>query len=295
MNDNIADKVRLIINSIPEETTLLEKVRWVYVNLGKIISYDYKKMDFKNKVSINDTYISKYQTCIQVSDLLNEIFNSIPGIKSISVERQMDKQYFDEAHRSNIVTLSSGERIVLDLIFDLPYLQNNFQTKNFGYFDDGDIDTIIISTYEDKIMDSKMGLDTNYNDDKLKTLKYELRATDLSNFSYEEKTDFIIGKIKPFLNTNCDFVEATNFIDNTLFMDTINGFVIRHNIINPIDNERIRVYIISDGNEKVWYTYSNDYKLIKSNEAIIVKYISDGWFNRSGLLYNYIDNKKEIK
>lgn len=292
MNDNIADKIRWIINNIPQETNEIEKIRWVYINLGKIISYNYKDLDFKTKVSINDNYISKYQTCIQVSDLLNEMLNSIDGISCVSVERQMDKKYFDEAHRSNVVTLSTGERIVLDLIYDLPLIQNNCQTKNFGFFDDGDINTIIISTFEDKQMDSKLGFNTDYNDNRLRELKYNLRHQDLDLLPFEERMDYIINQIKPFISNDCDFVEATNFIDNELFIDTISGFVIRHNIINPDNNERIRVYIISDAIDKVWYTYSNSERLHKSSEATVVKYISDGWFNRSGGLYNYIEKAK---
>ena len=42
IGQNIIPSINFIMSTIPENTTDLEKVRYIYINLGKLFSYDYR-------------------------------------------------------------------------------------------------------------------------------------------------------------------------------------------------------------------------------------------------------------
>lgn len=289
--DNISAQIRNIINNMPSDLNELEKVRWVYMNLGLIINYDYKNLDFLNKVSIDDEYISRYQTCVQVADIMNQILTKL-GIKCENLEREVDKLHFDQAHVYNVVTLDTDEKIVLDLVYDLHLIKNNFRTLNFGYKDDG-YDYIIISQFEDKMMDEKLGLRTDYKDDELNDFRIGLERSGYNFTSYEEEVDYIISKVLPYMNNTNDIVEGTNLLDYKLFEDIIRGTIVRHNICNN-NKEKIRVYLFTKDDDKVWYLYTGSNSLIKSSMQEVQDLISNGWVSKSGNLYEYLDQGKRL-
>ena len=290
MEENISNSIKEIISKMPDNLEELEKVRWVYVKLGSIISYDYRRLDFKNIVNISDEYISKYQTCVQVSDLLNQLLNSV-GVKCESFEREEDKLHYDQAHKYNVVTLNTGEKLYLDLVYDLPYIQNDFKTLNFGYKDAGN-EFIVISQFEDKMMDEKMGLYPNgYKDEEVEDFRRELERNNYYFNSYEEEMDYIINKSKTYLNPSVDFVEGSNILEKKMFQDIVRGLIITHNLVNQ-NMDKIRVYLFNKMDEKVWYLYSKGNNLIKSNEEDIKSLLNNGWINKSGEIYNYISENK---
>ncbi len=47
IGQNIIPSLNFIMSSIPDNLTDLEKVRYIYINLGKIFCYDYR-IDRKN-------------------------------------------------------------------------------------------------------------------------------------------------------------------------------------------------------------------------------------------------------
>ena len=65
--DNIKEDILNIINSIPNDTSDLEKARYVYIKLGKLFYYDSINKDYDKKCPLDSPYISRYQTCIQIS------------------------------------------------------------------------------------------------------------------------------------------------------------------------------------------------------------------------------------
>ena len=89
---NIFESLNKIISTIPNNATSLEKVRYVYVNLGLLFNYDYRvayDMKYAYTDFVNNN-IRKYQTCLQISKILNNILNNIPGVKSTIIPRRID-------------------------------------------------------------------------------------------------------------------------------------------------------------------------------------------------------------
>ena len=89
INENILPDILLLQKSIPKDISPLEQVRWIYINLGKLFSYDFrvakepeyvynKKIDFQKG-------IDRYQTCIQISYILDTILNQLPNVKKINL------------------------------------------------------------------------------------------------------------------------------------------------------------------------------------------------------------------
>lgn len=300
MEENISGKIRDILNNMPSNLSELEKIRWIYISLGSILSYDFRKLDFNKKININDEYISKYQTCVQISDLLYQMLNTV-GIKCDIYEREEDKLHFDQAHQYNEITakedleyfIDEGDKIVLDLVYDLPYIQNNFRTQNFGAKAFG-LGYAAISPIDEKIIDEKLGFYPNgYKDTEIDEFRRYLDRSHYAFNSYEEELDFIIGKVQPYLNPNVDFVEGTNILDNKLFEDIVRGLIIRHNLVNS-NLDKIRVYLFNKGEDKVWYLYSNGQNIVKSSEEEVRSLLDNGWVNKSGSIYNYLEQNKRL-
>ena len=84
INDsNIVSDINLILFNIPENVPTLDKVRWLYIKLGELFSYDYRVASFPEEVSkkltFEDNYIGSFQTCVQISQIMDIVLNSLGG------------------------------------------------------------------------------------------------------------------------------------------------------------------------------------------------------------------------
>lgn len=294
MDNNIKDELLNVINNIPNNITPIEKVRWVYVNFGKILSFDYKKFDSKTKVNLDSDYINKYQTCVQISYLLNDALNRIdPNIKSEVIERKIEGHRYEQEHLANIVTIND-EKYLLDLTLDLYRIHFDLKTKEFGFSGYTNYDLDIMPQSENIKMDEHLGLYNNgYTDNILKELEEEISFVDFSDYTFEEEIDYKILKLWTILNMNNTYSESNEFIykilvDNFLKCETIRS-VIRK------DNEQKYVYIFKKNNEIVWYIYDEDNIFYKSNSNEIKDMLDNGWINNKGLINQVLDNTQFIK
>lgn len=146
--------IKSIIDSIPSNLNDIEKVRYIYISLGKIVSMDINNIDSKNesisfniistinniwgcldKRSISDVSISKLFMCILSrvgikSELINSSING--GIAN--------KVYIDDNY------------LIVNLCNDIYNIQGNFSTKYFDKYNDNmDIDKKIGYIKEDYI------------------------------------------------------------------------------------------------------------------------------------------------
>ena len=133
--ENIMKDLNLIMLNIPNNLSSLEKVRWVYKKAGELFSYDYNYInDEESQVIYEKDFIGNYQTCIEISSILNLMLNNIDSnVKSEIVERNVDSRGRVDGHKCNVVSIGN-EKYVLDLTLDLYLIQAGFQTKNFGYY-----------------------------------------------------------------------------------------------------------------------------------------------------------------
>ena len=146
MFKNSENIINGIINNIPSNLSNIEKVRYLYIALGKILSADINTMDNKNeKISFSSVSVinniwgsitSGKTTSACISKLLMYLCSRI-GIKSELINSDINgnignKIYVDDSF------------LIVDLYNDLYNIQGGFSTKYFDkYNDNKDIDRIV--------------------------------------------------------------------------------------------------------------------------------------------------------
>ena len=288
--ENIKNEISNIINNIPEVGPL-EKVRWIYIKLGKILSFDYKNINYKNEIDLNNSIIEKYETCTQISFLLNEILNSIDSnIKSSIVERKIPFHSYDQEHVANLVEINE-KKYLLDLTLDLYRIHFGLSTLEFGYSNYEDSD--IISKQECLDIDKRLGLvDEDYIDIQLDSIINEIAFTDFKDVPFEEEIKYKLDKIKPILDLNDTYSESNQFIYNVVLDNILKCQTIRTIIRN--NNNQKYVYIFKRNSQILWYLFDESNNFYKSNQNEILDLLNNGWTNNKGIIFDYI-TQSEIK
>ena len=282
--ENIMKDLNLIMLNIPNNLSSLEKVRWVYKKAGELFSYDYNYInDEESQVIYEKDFIGNYQTCIEISSILNLMLNNIDSnVKSEIVERNVDSRGRVDGHKCNVVSIGN-EKYVLDLTLDLYLIQAGFQTKNFGYYTTiyGDEDIIPLADLEE--MDKKLGLIKfgEYTDKKVNDAKSRINAPKNKNLSFEENVDLRISEMNKLLYKYNGFLEGKNLI-NKLLHDFMNYYYKDYYLTN--ENEMICCIQISNNEEEVWYLYSLSLGLIKTEKEKISQMLDSGWQTKSNSL-----------
>lgn len=297
MRENVINDLVLLLFNLPENVTLLEKVRWLYVKTGEIFSYDYRISDdivyATSEIHLSDKYVNRYQTCTQISYLFNTMINNIEGCKSKIIERKADiKGTNGVEHVANEVTLDTGEKLILDLTLDLYLIQSGCQTKQFGYTTDVNNTCDIISLRECEEMDKKLGLIKNgeYTDKKIQRVKESMNSTDYSNMSEEEQIEYKINKIIPIIPKFNGYHESKQFI-NKLFIDVVREKYKEFNFKHKRDDEMemLTCFKILKNNVSLWYLYDSKLGLIKTNEETLKFMLNGGWTTKSETLLDELD------
>ena len=287
MKTNIKNEILQIVNNIPNVSPL-EKVRWVYIKLGKLFSFDYKYLDTQKEATLDSEVIDRYQTCVQISEILNEILNKIdPNIKSEVIERKNINRPYNKEHVCNVITIGN-EKYLLDLSLDLYRIHFDLKTKDFGYSGHPNMELDIISQNECTKMDKALGLYPNgYTDDKIKKTREELSFMDFRNMTFEEEIEYRLLRVNMILNMNDSYNESNLFLYNEVVDSFINCQTIR-TIIRNNDEQRY-VYIFIRNGEYVIYMYDENNRFYKTTINVLKGLLDNGWDNKKGLLYDFID------
>lgn len=176
-----------IVKEMPKDLTEIEKVRYLYIEIGKISSFNVEyacSLDdgfcrylYNEKMSIMELERQNYQNKVQVlckqeSELLAEILNKI-GIKSEIVG--IDKDIL--GHVDAVVTIGD-KKYCLDLVTDTYNIQKGLKTKKFAttekLFNGMKCDTI--NEEELRKIDIKLGYCKSgiYTDEIIEMLKVEM-------------------------------------------------------------------------------------------------------------------------
>jgi len=292
IGDNIFEELHILSLSVPDNLSLIEKVRWIYIKAGELFSYDYTILDgdIVPRVDLKEGYINNYQTCIGVSEVLSMILNHIdPRIKCNIIEREgVNRGRFTEKHKANEVIIGN-EKYILDLTLDLFLIQSGCRTKEFGFSSSPDVDYDIISLNECEEMDKKMGLIKNgeYTDKKISDLKSEIGRMDFSNKSFEEILDIKANKVSSLIPKFKGFFEGKNFI-NKLFKEVLNVNYKEFNIYS--EKNMITCFEIPNGEDKHWYLYGKDIGFVKSSSEVISSLLNNGWMTRSNTLMDELED-----
>ena len=294
INDNVMGDLNILLMNVPKNITPLEKLRWVYIKLGQIFCYDYDYLDRENQTSLafDKDYIGRYQSCIEISTIFDLVANNIDkNIKSSVVARKnaLIRGIGDHDHVCNLITMSSGEKYVMDLTLDLYLIQSGCKTMEFGYTTlNGDED--IISQYECREMDEKLGFIKNgeYTDNKIDIESDKIRNKEYSDFNsmIDDQISIINNLMMPFRG----YQEGKNYI-NKLFSKILKCNRREFNL-KYSDGKMVTCYMLGDENNSRWFIYDSTLKLIETSKEVINQMLESGWKTKSNTLETIIEGSK---
>ena len=300
-DNNILNDLNLILLNVPENVETLEKIRWIYIKCGELFSYDYRvayDINYgKKEIDFSKDYIDRYQTCSQISYILNIMFNNIEGCTSRIIERKADFRGANRLeHVANEITLSTGEKYIMDLTLDLYLIQSGCQTKQFGFTTDSEGTHDIIPISKCKKMDTNLNLIKNneYTDSKIESLKNELDSFDYSIMSDKEIIEYKIKKIIPIIPKFYGYHESKQFIDK-LFSELLHSNYKEYNLSTLDSNNNTKIltcFNIDCNSEPLWYLYDEKLGLIKTNKETLNYMLNSGWETRSQTLKEELYHKK---
>lgn len=296
VHENVIDELNSIMLNIPPNATLIEKIRYVYMKVGEVFSYDYYYLENQDtyKVRFEDDYIDRYITCREVSQVLALMLNNIDrdNIKCEVINRsKMFIRGDDEnSHLANLVTLSSGEKYILDLTLDLHLIQSGCKTMEFGYTTmSGDED--IISLRECEEMDRKLGLIRNegYRDSIINELSNKVNQIDFSEMSFEEAMFTKIHYLNSVMVGFRGLHEGKNYIK--MLLSRIVRCNYREFNLRGKDNQMITCYLLSNNfGDEAWYLYDINSGLVRTTPENIFSMLNNGWNTKSVSLDDVLEN-----
>lgn len=195
--DCYIDKLIVETNGLSE----LEKVRYVYLDLGKIMSFDllfyygneknkrriYKECEcseeklcyaLKNRIGI----------CKSISYLLEYILTKL-NIKSKAIVDYSDIVYYH--HVTNMIYLTDGTKFEVDLQHDLENIQAHQKTRYFGrnFFTEEKLEQLDLKVHY-------ISEDNRYTEEYYYLLEKSLIKVD----NLEQKLEFILANIQVYTN-----------------------------------------------------------------------------------------------
>lgn len=122
-----------IIAGIPDGLSMMEQIRYLYIELGKMVSFDERYWKGNSKMQkkiyrgsfrkkIEDLRTDRRIICVSLSVMFQELLTEIGVYASLN---QPDPE---DPHINNLV-LCDGKRYVMDLQRDLEYIQTNRRTR----------------------------------------------------------------------------------------------------------------------------------------------------------------------
>lgn len=299
IGQNIIPSINFIMSSLPEDLTDLEKVRYIYINLGKLFSYDYRivadESVAEEPVDYSKNDIGRYKTCYQISEILMILINGlIPNCQAKIIERKIPGRSFSKEHVATEVTFSDGLKIILDLTLDLANIQAGLKTKEFGFTTNETGEYDIISLSECAKMDKKLGFIVDkYTDDYIAEFVESLAQKDFSNLSPAEIVEYKITKTKELFAK--DFKgnhEAIRYI-YTLFSKVLSptefGKLRQFNLSysNSDDFNLMAIYYFDDLG--LCYSYSNELGFNKITPQVVSDLLKSGWKTNSHSIQEIFD------
>ena len=124
--------------------TEIEIIRYVYINLGKMMNFDLKytfgntkeKKKIATSTFSNEKINEDFKKRSVVCRSLTLIFKRILAEVDIQVDIQEDDSYQSFKHVYNVIKLKDGRTAKFDLEEDLEFIQTGSKTRHFGIIED---------------------------------------------------------------------------------------------------------------------------------------------------------------
>lgn len=293
-----------LLKYIPEGLNDLEKARWVYIKLGKTITYDmnvfYLRDEilgdvYNQKVDIN-SYESTHLICKSISEIYIDLLKKL-GIESELVEVSKDYKF---NHVGTKIKFNDGLIVFTDLTLDLYRIQTGMRTLNFAYTSPGD-DYDILSRRELREIDNKLGYTFRgvYLDDFIdfvseelkneeKVKRYLLNGKEISQFNTAEiisrKINFLLTHVLP---SNLGYVESRNLLLEVLGkcltseeIMCVNQYDLVRDTVDEFNVEFANCIKINDGRQSVYYIKLPDEEMKQVSQEGIEELFESGWKNK---------------
>lgn len=301
-DEDVLSDIRLLMDNVPRSVTPLEKVRWYYINLGKLFSYDYRvaydiyKYGYDKQIDMSK-FVGRYQTCIQISEILNMILNTINGVECKTIKRKLrnERGMYGDGHIANEVIINQDGntlKLLLDLTLDLYLIQSDCLTKHFGYEDDGSGTYDIISQSENKAMDLTLGFifdENDYTNSVINKFKERIRQTSFDGVPPKEIVNYKIAVIHKLSKKFPGYHEGKRYIE-MLFDELLDAYFKEFNLYYQ-DEDQVNlktVYRINLDDYEKWIIYSNKSGFICTNIDKLRDMLDNGWMTNSETLKDIV-------
>lgn len=276
-SENVIDS---IINNLPNNLSNIEKIRYIYISLGRMLSSDININEKKNEVvsfnnistinniwgSISRLKVTDLSTCKLFMYLCHRV-----GIKSEIINTNVNSNSI-----GNKVYIDDNDFIIVQLYNDLSYIQGGFVTRYFGKYNN------------DKEIDKKIG----YINDEYTDFYINMALSNIDSFD-SDAIGVILSLTEKILNIdNIGTLELSSIYKN-IFGEYLPNYDIRINNFYIVDEMNKRHFIIINYGD-LYYSYNySSHKFIKVRYEDIYKNIE------SNLIGLYCDedftrNKKEV-
>lgn len=304
--ENVLGDINSIIHNIDSSLTPLEKLRLIYISLGYLFSYDYRVIDdtryATDKVIDMNNHVGRYQTCVQISDILCKVLNGIDGIDVKVIERRLDNSNnkYGQNHVANEVRIKNEfgdtESYLLDLTLDLYLIQSGCRTMHFGYETGPNGEYDIIPHIDTDRIDQKLGLVSGslYTDESISIAKENIKRFDFRNMDSKEIVDYRIINLLPLVKTFPGYHEGRQYI-NMLFKELLQVKYKEFNMYakdGDLTNFKTCFLLQLEDYEK-WIIYSNKLGLISTDKDSLKDMLENEWTTNSETLKKLIYTSKQ--
>ena len=284
----------------------LEKIRYVYITLGKIMSFDInfsygnektRRVIYTNchgdEKSLNSYFESQVGICKSIAYLFAYILKKM----NICVETVIDS---DEEvlyqHVSNVVILKNGIHLFVDLQHDLENIQTNMKTKYFGKDE--------IEEEQLKEIDKKIGYIAE-NSDYTENYFYLLQKALNNKIPFQEKIAFILSNVNVYTNiTKMGYVERKNYYYHFILKFITEKeknkihFIDCYQMKNGPKEYQLCIVVESANHNCVIYIYSNElHKFIEYSLEEVSNFVKEGLVFLESIpsLKKYMNKQKTIQ
>ncbi|MBR3133240.1 MAG: hypothetical protein IKG42_04145 [Clostridia bacterium] len=280
-----------------EDITETEIIRYVYLDLGKKLSFNENFIPFGNSKKKQNLYnyhsrnIKDLEECMEskkaICKSISYIFEHV--LKNIGIDARTITDANDERncpHTFNLITQKDGKQYLVDLQEDIYNIQSHSFTKNFGA-SVKDNKKYVISKFEQEQMDRKNGYINNdeyYSNDYLHLLKYDSSFIE----DFNEKVRFILENIDVYDNPNMGYTDR-QWHHKTILEEFFNkkefdyqnnsGKIKMIDCYKDIDNKRhyINCITVQTQNEPEIYIYNKkEYKYCQMNFIDFARAVKNG-------------------
>jgi len=236
---DIVDKV--------DNLTLIEKVRYIYITIGKILSYDInilpnknENYDYGEEASINNIWSCLYnKKC--TNSITSKVFHYI--LKILDIEDEIIVNNDDILNKIKI----DSTYYITSLYKDIPFIQASFRTQYFSnYNDDIELDKsigYIEDDYLDRIIDNKLKninkTSDNYFNTMLDITEKVLNINNISSLELGIIYNMLFIKYIPTQEIN-----ISNLFINSLYNGQEHFILIEYNNIYYSFNYKLNRFIV---------------------------------------------------